>query len=153
MNEDNEITTKTSESEEPSGFAFDDNVFLFGLADNANYDDNNDNRTDNDSTKNNSNINDNTIDNNDTNNSFENSNNEISSREKESSSDTPFRSPTEYGKSLGDDVGAGMGLVIFEQSHSSITRNLCYVISEFCRFSCRWRCLQGRAEQYITCFP
>jgi hypothetical protein len=33
-----------------------------------------------------------------------------------------------------------------------ITRNLCYVISEFCRFSCRWRCPQGRAEQYITFF-
>jgi hypothetical protein len=34
-----------------------------------------------------------------------------------------------------------------------ITRNLCYVISEFCRLSCRWRCPQGRAEQYITFFP
>jgi hypothetical protein len=33
-----------------------------------------------------------------------------------------------------------------------ITRNLRYVISEFCRFSCRWRCPQGRAEQYITFF-
>jgi hypothetical protein len=34
-----------------------------------------------------------------------------------------------------------------------ITRNLCYVRSEFCRFPCRWICLQGRAEQYITFFP
>jgi hypothetical protein len=33
-----------------------------------------------------------------------------------------------------------------------ITRNLCYVRSEFCRFPCRWSCLQGRAEQYITFF-
>jgi hypothetical protein len=30
---------------------------------------------------------------------------------------------------------------------SPITRTLRYVISEFCRFSCRWRCPQGRAEQ------
>jgi hypothetical protein len=34
-----------------------------------------------------------------------------------------------------------------------ITRNLCYVRSEFCRFPCRRSCLQGRAEQYITFFP
>jgi hypothetical protein len=33
-----------------------------------------------------------------------------------------------------------------------ITRNLCYIISEFGRFSCRWRCPQGRAEQFITFF-
>jgi hypothetical protein len=33
-----------------------------------------------------------------------------------------------------------------------ITRNLCYVISQFCGFPCRWRCPQGRAEQYITFF-
>jgi hypothetical protein len=33
------------------------------------------------------------------------------------------------------------------------TINLCYVISEFCRFPCRWRCPQGWAEQNITFFP
>jgi hypothetical protein len=34
-----------------------------------------------------------------------------------------------------------------------ITRNLCYVISQFCGFPCRWHCPQGWAEQYITFFP
>jgi hypothetical protein len=48
--------------------------------------------------------------------------------------------------------------VIFDSScataaqAATITRNLRYVISEFCRFSCRWLCPQGRAEQYITFF-
>jgi hypothetical protein len=42
--------------------------------------------------------------------------------------------------------------VTLEMAHCEITRNLRYVISEFCRFSCRWRCPQGRAEQYITFF-
>jgi retron-type reverse transcriptase len=35
---------------------------------------------------------------------------------------------------------------------SIITRNLCYVISEFCRISCRWRCPQERAEKFVTFF-
>jgi hypothetical protein len=109
-NSNNKITTKLSELDEPSGFRFDDNVFLFGLADNANYIANNNDSTNNNSNKNDSNSTDNTINNNNTNNGFENSNNKVLSREKESSSDTPFRFQSEYGRSLGIDVGAGMGL-------------------------------------------
>jgi hypothetical protein len=40
----------------------------------------------------------------------------------------------------------------FDREGFYITRNLCYVISEFCHFSCRWRCPQGWAEQSITIF-